>query len=185
MTAPKDKVFRGAGDSNIEAKVDELFSEELSPAEQGIRAQLEGMLKADIRNCYDQENNPLPVHQWPEQEAQALVRITQNKKTGNLSIQLADPLKAAEQLAKLDGMYENTSESRDPFTKMLEAIPRPVLRSIMGEITRLAERDGVMAEEASGSIAPPVVSRKTMAVDIEAPQPENAKVEADADLDVI
>ena len=179
-----EKTIRGEGEANIESRIDEMFGEELSPAEQEVRGYLNSIKNADKAKCFDGENNLLPIRDWPEAERNALVRLTINPKTGNASIQFADPIKVSEQLAKLDGMYENTSESRDPFTKLLDGMPRPVLRMVMQEITRLAEREGIEAEQ-NGTVPMPEVSRETMAVETDLVAPQPVDVDPDADLDVV
>ena len=183
MTARAEKVVNGR-DADLDAKVDALYGEELSPQEDDVRRYLKSIVEADIRCFYDDDNNLLPANKWPDRESTALVRLTHNPKTGNLSVQFSDPIKAAEQLAKLDGMYDQQSESRDPFTKLLESVPRQVLRDVMSEITRMAEAENEAASDAAEapSVAPPVVSRETMAA---APAPLSNGHDPDADLDVV
>ena len=133
------KVVHGEAPEDIEAVVEEEMGKDLAPDESRIRTYLDNIINADPALIEDDDGNVMPTREWPPRERAALLRISRNAKTGHATIQFNDRIKAIEQLARLNGMYDGGSEHRDPFTILLESIPRAVLHEIMGKLRTLAD----------------------------------------------
>lgn len=100
-------------------------------------ARLEAMQGADIRNCFDEKGKELPIHQWPDAEATALVRLSYNMH--GPTIHFADRSKINEQIIKLKGLGRPEDEASNPFEEILKRIPRKDLVLIVNALRHLGD----------------------------------------------
>ena len=183
------KVVHGEAPEDIEAVVEEEMGKNVSPDESRIRTYLENIINADPALIEDEDGNVMPTREWPPRERSALVRISRNPKTGHANVQFNDRIKAIEQLARLNGMYDDSPEHRDPFTILLESLPRAMLHEVMAKLRTLADTGepalGDEDDEADVNRVDPdlaIVSRETSIAATVAAEPDAA---ADEDLDFV
>ena len=180
------KVMRGEAPEDIEAVVEEEMAKDISPDESRIRTYLENIINADPALIEDEDGNVMPTREWPPRERSALVRISRNAKTGHANVQFNDRIKAIEQLARLNGMYDGSSEHRDPFTILLETVPRNILHEIMAKLRAVADAaEPTPAGDDDETPMDPelaIVSHETSIAATVAAEPDAA---ADADLDFV
>ena len=180
------KVVRGEGPEDIEAEVEEEMGSDLAPDETRIRTYLENIINADPSLVEDEDGNVMATRDWPPRERAALLRISRNVKSGHTSFQFNDRIKAIEQLARLNGMYDDSPEHRDPFTILLETLPRAMLHEVMAMLRTLADAaEPALGDEADGDVVDPdltIVSHETSIAATVAAEPNP---DADADLDFV
>ena len=180
------KVVRGDTPEDIEAVVEEEMGKDLAPDESRIRTYLENIINADPALIEDEDGNVMPTRLWPPRERSALVRMSRNVKTGHTNVQFNDRIKAIEQLARLNGMYDDSPEHRDPFTILLESLPRDMLHEVMAKLRTVADAaEPDPDDEADVNGVDPelaIVSRETSIAATVAVEPNPA---ADADLDFV
>ena len=180
------KTVRGEAPEDIEAAVEEEMGKDLAPDESRIRTYLENIINADPALIEDEDGNVKPTREWPPRERAALVRISRNIKSGHANVQFNDRIKAIEQLARLNGMYDDTPEHRDPFTILLETLPRAMLHDVMARLRAVADAAELDPgeEDDAGAVDPElaIVSRETSIAATVAAEPDAA---ADADLDFV
>lgn len=147
---------QGTGDLNpgdIEEAVDRVIGEEVAPDASRLRRMLEDICDADMRTMVDEHNAMKPYHAWPDREARAVTQWSYNDKTGVWRVKFADPIKAAEQIARLDGLYDG-KDARGPVERQLEAVPRPVLQAIMARLARVDGNAGAGPAQETAAPAP-------------------------------
>ena len=180
------KVVHGEAPEDIEAAVEEEMGKDLAPDENRIRTYLENIINADPSLIEDDDGNVMPTREWPARERAALLRISRNAKTGHISFQFNDRIKAIEQLARINGMYDESPEHRDPFTILLESLPRAMLHEIMARLRAVAGAgEPVPGDEADETSIDPdlaIVSRETSIAATVKAKPDAA---ADEDLDFV
>ena len=159
--------------------VDEAFSNELDPDVGGIRQKLQDILDADPRLLFGSDGKYLPFNEWPDREARALMQFTYNEKTGHGNVKFADQIKAAENIARLDGLYATDPDKKTPFEKLLDTVPRAELHTIIAKLSALGvapPKPNAAAETAPPHEAGPIPVTPILPA---------AEVEGDDDLDVI
>ena len=180
------KIVSGDAPEDIEAVVEEEMARDISPDESRIRTYLENIINADPALIEDEKGNVRPTREWPPRERSALVRISRNATTGHANVQFNDRIKAIEQLARLNGMYDGTSEHRDPFTVLLESVPRAILHEIMAKLRAVADAaEPTPVDETDETAIDPglaIVSRETSIAATVAVEPNAA---ADEDMDFV
>ena len=182
------KVMPGESPEDIEAVVEEEMGSGVSPDESQIRTYLQNIINADSSLVEDDDGNVMPTRQWPPRERAALLKVNRNVKGQIISFQFNDRIKAIEQLARLNGMYDDNPEHRDPFTILLETVPRAMLHELMGRLRTLAATAEPAPDDDDeadvGQVDPDltIVSRETSIAATVAVEPDAA---ADADLDFV
>ena len=179
------EVVHGENAEDPEVLVEEEMGRDISPDESRIRTYLENIINADPALIEDETGEVKPTREWPPRERAALVRISRNAKTGHANVQFNDRIKAIEQLARLNGMYDGSAEHRDPFTILLESLPRPLLHEIMGKLRTLADAaEPTPGDDDAPAVDPElaIVSRETS---IAATVPPVLDAAADEDLDFV
>ena len=179
------KVVRGEAPEDLEAVVEEEMGKDLAPDEGRIRAHLLDIINADRSLIEDEKGEILPLRNWKPRELAAMVKISRNPKSGHTNVQFADSIKASEQLARLNGMYNQNPEQRDPFTILLESLPRPLLHEIMNKLRAVADA-ATPAPSDEDDVIPidpelAIVSRETSIAATVRSAPDAA---ADEDLDL-
>lgn len=118
---------------------DALFGSDKAPDDPSrVRARLESILHADPRLMKDEFGHWLPLQEMPEREALAVERYTVSK-SGEVNIKLYDKNKAADQIARMDGLYKADNEQKDPLQQILSRVPRGELIRIVQELRVLNE----------------------------------------------
>ena len=101
---------------------------------------LQAILDADVRNMFHADGTVKSVQDWPENESLAMASWTYNVNTGLWSFKMADKVRAAETLAKIQGLFARDAAVKHPLVDMLEAIPRDTLNVIL---KRLQAESGI------------------------------------------
>lgn len=125
------------------------FADEVAPDRiQEVRARLKAIIEANPKQLYDAEGKIRPPDEWPEREAMAIQRWSHNQSSDTWNITFHDKNRAADQLARMDGLYKADHEQQheNPFAAILDQIPRSVLRLFMAELKR--QRDTVTIDAA-------------------------------------
>ena len=125
--------------------IEELFGGKAAKAESinRIEKDLEAIVNADIRNLYQDDDEVegvrmLSPKKWPDAEARSLVRFTE-RRDGAYDVVFADPIRAADQLAKIRGLYRNEETVDNPFEQLLARIPRVELVTILKHLRRMGD----------------------------------------------
>ena len=103
------------------------------------RQRLHAILAADPRQLYNEKGNVLAPDQWPEREALAVQRWSHNQDTNTWNITFHDKNKAADQLARIDGLYQADHEQQNPLHALLEKVPREKLRAFLTQLQLLRD----------------------------------------------
>lgn len=121
---------------------DDPFADEVPPEKlPELREKLVAILSADPSKCYQAGTKEvLPPEQWPRTERLAVQRWSHNPQTDTWNITFHDKNRAADQLARIEGLYKADHEqAANPFAAILDQIPRPVLRLFLAELKRARE----------------------------------------------
>ena len=169
--------------------VDGAFSNELSPDVGGIRQKLQDILDADPRLLFEANGKYKPFNDWPDREARAILQFSYNEKTGHGNVKFADQIKAAENIARLDGLYAQDPDKKTPFEKLLDIVPRAELHTIMTKLSALGatQAQAAAATQANGASPPkpPEAAPPEPEIVPVTPILPAAGIKADTDLDVI
>ena len=99
---------------------------------------LEAILSADYRNLWGVSEGGKPYMlspvEWPDSVMPAIKRVVPN--AHGTTVDFEDRTRAADQLAKLKGLYKNDEENKNPLEAIFKDIPRAQL---------VALRDGLEA----------------------------------------
>ena len=95
-----------------------------------VRQHLLTIINADMRTLFTKDGHVLPPVDWPDDMVPAIAKWSCNPRTGLWTFQLADKVRAAEQLARLENLYAK-EEKANPLTKLLETIPREELKKVL------------------------------------------------------
>lgn len=105
---------------------------------QKLRASLDAIVHADKRKLFRADGSMVPPTDWPDDIMPAIVRIDPSRgRPGEFSVMFADPIRAAAELAKIDGMYAKTASAKSPLEELLDAIPRDELKAVVTEILEI------------------------------------------------
>ena len=168
------------------ADVDRIFGTELDPDVGGIRQKLQDLLDADPRLLFE-GGKFKPFSDWADREARAVLQFTYNEKTGHGNVKFADRIKAAENIARLDGLYASDPDKKTPFEKLLDIVPRAELHLIMTRLTALGAVQAKPKDAEKPAEAAPAAQAAEIAPlsPIHAAGLPAAEAEGDDDLDVI
>lgn len=129
-------------------EIAEIFGDEPAHSAKGDDiereiARLTAILNADFRLLWTtQEGVPVQLSpsEWPD-ELQPAIRRVQPTAHG-LTVEFEEKTKAADQLAKLTGLYRNDDENANPLEAAFARIPREQLLLLKKGLDRLAELEG-------------------------------------------
>ncbi len=157
-----------ARDPKIELRVKELRQATLHAAKDHfaietaeILRELHALATVDVRKFYDKNGNILPVHEWPDDVAKAVVSLETNELfEGNGSeksaigfvkkIKLCDKAKALDMCMRHLGEYEKDNKQlNDPLHQLVQAILGGVAKPgiMIGEATETMELDNEQDDE--------------------------------------
>ena len=135
---------------NTAAVVERLIEQGDEDAIERTRTALKAIIHADKRRLFNRTGAMLPPTKWPEDIMPAIVRIDPSRgKDGGYSVMFADPIRAAAQLAQIDGMYKKESKVANPIEQLLERIPRDELGKLLNGLESIAERTRTKAMKAA------------------------------------
>ena len=109
-----------------------------------LEKRLEAIVNADPRKLWgvvDDETGrkgQLSPVDWPDDIAQAVGSITENQ-YGSVNVRFHDKARAADQLAKIRGLYKNEEKSKNPFEEILKTIPREHLVLIVSHLIEMGD----------------------------------------------